>query len=302
MKLGRLLLIILLVNITSYSQTYTPPTESESLFSKDFFKNAKPLDEQYRKQFDDCDSRNYFNGINMALYKYKSCSDDQNKLKALLKFPDGTIFFDSKMGLDVDGSWKACCEKPGLTDQCSTSYSFKGEKKNETACESYKRGLYVDADVYPYIVIPTTVPNKTFPNQNQAKEFRNKTKTKIGDVGVVIYKNKMIPIFVADGGPHNKIGEGSAALFRELGETWCREFDGENHCIKYRRDSIGDSVLFFIFPSSEISGFKNKTVQQRLESIKKTAETKFKELSNPKLPKIAKIIKKRKTLKPKLIK
>ena len=185
----------------------------------------------------------------MALYKYKSCSDDQNKLKALLKFPDGTIFFDSKMALDVDGSWKACCEKPGLTDQCSTSYSFKEEKKNEKACESYKRGLYVDADVYPYIVIPTSVPGKKhFPDQNQAKEFRKKTNIKSGDVGVVIYKDKMIPVFVADGGPHNKIGEGSSALFRELGETWCREFDGENHCIKYRRDSIGDSVLFFIFP------------------------------------------------------
>lgn len=202
MKLAKSVLVILILNFLVYSQTYTPPPESKNIVSKDFFKNAKPLDEQYRSQFDDCDKRNYFNGINMALYKNKSCSGDPNRLKALLKFPDGTIFFDSKMSLDVDGSWKACCENPGLTDLCSTSYSFKTEKKNEKACDGYKRRLYVDADVYPYIVIPTSVPGKKFPDKNQAKEFRAKTKIKTGDVGVVIYKDKMIPVFVADGGSH----------------------------------------------------------------------------------------------------
>lgn len=283
MKLVKSVLVILILNFLVHAQTYTPPAESESIVGKNFFKNAKPLDEQYRSQFDDCDKRNFFNGVDMTQFRFRNCDTpdrkgDPNKLRALLKFSNGTIFFESKMSIDIDGSWKACCEKPGKTDLCATAYNFKPDIEGEAACDSYKREKFVDPDIYPYIVIPTTTP-KGLPNrEKQAKEFRYRTKVGMGDVGIVIYKDKMIPVFVADGGPHNKMGEGSPALFKELGQTWCREFNNENRCIKYRNSSLPKEVLYLIFPNSKIPNFNSKTPFERLRLVKEVAEAKFNEL------------------------
>lgn len=276
MLFARLLILIFICNFVSYSQSYSPPEKSKSVVDAISFNSAAELNENYRKQFDDCDKRNFFNGADMRLFKYRNCNDDKNNLEALLKFKNGTIFFESKMSLDVDGSWKSCCETPGETDLCSTAYNFKPYET--ISCDSYKTGVFVDPDIYPYIVIPTSAP-KGLPNRTeQSGEFRKRTEVEMGDIGIVIYKDKKVSVFVADGGPHNKIGEGSSALFRELGETWCRKFNKDKRCIKYRNWSIGEEVLFFIFPNSKIDGFNGKSSDERLALMKEVAERKFNEL------------------------
>ena len=212
------------------STSYVPPSLSANVLRDIQFNQAGPLNEEYRKQFELCDKENTFNGEPMK--DFRKCSGDPNNVKALLKFPDETVFFESKLSLDIDGSWKACND-PGLVDLCPTSYSWKGLVGNKK---------FVDSDKFPFIVIPATSP-----------EFRNKTGIAMGDLGVVVYKDKVVPVFVADGGPFNKLGEGSPALFRELGEDRCTMRNSDGNCTNFRNASIVGKVLFFVFPKSKIT-------------------------------------------------
>jgi hypothetical protein len=124
--------------------------------------------------------------------------------------------------------------------------------------------------VFPYVVIPIAGIN----GQGGA-EFRNKTHVDSGDLGGVVYKDKVVPVFVADGGPHNKLGEGSAALFRELGQDRCLTFGQGVHCKKYRDVSIDGGVFFFLFPGSKIQGL---APENALEKVKQEALRRFAEL------------------------
>jgi hypothetical protein len=175
---------------------YLPPSQSSSVLTDIPFDKAMPIDEAYRKEFENCDKKDIFKGIKMPAFR--GCSGDPNNLKALLKLPDGTIFWESKLSLDIDGSWKACKGGGAPTTQCPTSFNWSTETREPNK--------FVDPDNFSYIVIPTT--NTAGGND---KEFRNKTGVGFGDLGIVIYKDKIVPIFVADGGPNNKMGEGSSS-------------------------------------------------------------------------------------------
>lgn len=69
---------------------------------------------------------------------------------------------------------------------------------------------YVDAAIVPYASLPPNVQNIKGGNKDGANQ---------GDFGTVVnLKNsKVVHIIVADSGPRNKIGEGSAALRKALG-------------------------------------------------------------------------------------
>jgi hypothetical protein len=237
-------LLVLLVFTPSLalaqSSVYTPPTKSVAVLKDIQFNQAVPLDETYRKEFERCDQ--------------DKCKEDANNVKALLKFPDGTIFFESKLSLDLDGSFTAC-NNAGSSDQCSTSYEWANLDGNKR---------FVDSDKFPFVVIPIT-----------NKDFRNKTGVNIGDLGVVVYRDKLVPVFVADGGPSFRLGEGSSALFRELGEDRCSKKDSDGHCTIYRDFSIEDEVLFFVFPKSEI---KDLNPNNALEKVKNEALKRFQKL------------------------
>lgn len=196
---------------------YAPPAASAGAVRDVDFAAARPLDEDYRAQFDRCDRENIFRGV--AMTGFRRCSTDPNRVRALLKFPNGTIFFESKMGLDIDGSHKACTD-PSLVDLCATWFEWPNLTGN---------ARFVDSDKFPYAVIPIAGGGTS-----AAREFRDKTGVGRGDLGVVVFRDKVVPVFVADGGPRNKLGEGSAALFRELGEDRCREMGPGVHCKRYR--------------------------------------------------------------------
>ena len=113
---------------------------------------------------------------------------------------------------------------------------------------------------------------------------------KLGDLGVVVYKDKIVPVFVADSGPYNKLGEGSALLHQLIGEDKCkpgnRRTDGTTrsnkrwtsdvYCTGYRNASVRDKVLFFIFPNSKISNLNPKNANQKIqvEALKRFANLK----------------------------
>jgi hypothetical protein len=251
--------------VTSFSaphmaptESYSPPQASAGVLSEIDFANAVPVDEEYRGEFGRCDRENIFRGVRMT--GFSECSDDPNRVVALSRFPDGTIFFESKLALDLDGSYKACND-PGETDQCSTWYHWHGLEGPES---------FVDSEKFPYVVIPISGNNG-----GGDREFREQTGVNKGDVGVVVYKDKVVPVFVADGGPGNKLGEGSAALFRELGEDRCRSMSADGHCEDFRDVGIGREVLFFLFPHSGIEGL---TPDNALEKIRREALRRFAEL------------------------
>jgi hypothetical protein len=237
--------------------SYTPPAASAGAVRDVDFAAAAPLDEDYRAQFERCDRENIFRGVRMT--GFRRCSTDPNRVRALLKFRNGAIFFESKMGLDIDGSKKACSD-PGSADQCPTWFRWPGRTGN---------ARFVDSDAFPYVVIPIAGIRG-----RGGREFRDKTRVDSGDLGVVVFKDKVVPVFVADGGPHNKLGEGSAALFRELGEDRCLAFGRDGRCLRYRDVSIDGGVLFFLFPGSKIRGLtpENAPEKVRQEALRRFAE------------------------------
>lgn len=236
---------------------YTPPPASAGVLRVVDFSAARPLDEDYRAEFDRCDRENIFRGVRMTWFR--RCGADPNRVRALLKFRNGTVFFESKMGLDIDGSREACTD-PGLADLCATWFEWPGLRGN---------ARFVDSDKFPYVVIP--IANQ---RGRSDREFRDKTGVDKGDLGIVVFRDKVVPVFVADGGPHYKLGEGSAALFRELGQDRCRRMDPDGHCELYRDVSIEGGVLFFVFPGSRIHGLTPESAPEavRREALKRFAE------------------------------
>src|SRR5215510_2294102 len=241
--------------LMAQSSVYLPPPASARVLEGINFKSASPVNESYRAKFDRCDRENIFKSVRMT--GFRECTRDPNRVRALLRFPDKTIFFESKLGLDIDGSWKACHDR-GPTDQCPTWFKWGGLPVPDR---------YVDSDKFPYVVIPISdLRGRDDP------EFRDKTGINQGDLGVVVYKDKLVPVFVADGGPHNKLGEGSASLFKALGEDRCSKWRSDDHCERYRDFSLEGGVLFFLFPNSQIEGLNPGNA---LEKIRNEALARF---------------------------
>jgi Fungal chitosanase of glycosyl hydrolase group 75 len=260
-KFGLAMLSVVILNClvaVSQQTVYTPPPASAPLVRGIRFEDAAPIDESYRAEFDRCDREDRFR--DQAMRGFRKCSNDKNKVAALIKFPNGAVFFQSKLALDIDGSQKACND-PGAADQCPTWFKWKDQPRSEAN---------VDSDRYPFVVIPIAGLNG-----KDDREFREKTGLNRGDLGVVIYKGNLVPVFVADGGPHNKLGEGSAALLKAIGMDRCRKWD-HGHCRSYHDVSVPGEVLFFLFPNSAISTLNpdNALATIRTEALRRFAELK----------------------------
>lgn len=161
-------------------------------------------------------------------------SGDPNRCKALLRFPDGTIFWSSKMAIDADGPAAGPGRRRGAqldpdSGQDDTTYHFPS---NDRALPS---------ETVPYIVLP-------------GGGFRSKTGLAMGDVTVVVYRDKISAAVCGDLGPGKKIGEGSIRLhenFHPPAPDPCSLRDGDGFCKKILNASIEEDVLFFVFPDSK---------------------------------------------------
>lgn len=216
------------------------------------FSRSTPVDEAYRQQFTDCDQRNIFQGI--ALTGFAKCTGDPNRLTRLVRFdtvpglPGDAIAFTSKLGVDYDGSFVAA-HTPGMTDQKDTSEEFPGADGTPVP---------TDSDQVAYIVIPNSGP------RSLRGAFSQKTGVQLGDVGIVLFQDHVVPVIVADGGPFNKVGEGSMALHRALGTELCRSRNTDGVCTKVNPNpsSISSGVTTIIFTNSLPHGATAATVAQ----------------------------------------
>lgn len=228
--------ILALTACAAFAQAtaYEPPSASAALLATIDFSKAAALDESYRAQFRNCDVANTFRGV--AMTGNRRCSGDPNNVRALLKLKGGAVYYDSKMALDVDGSHKAWTN-PGAVDLRHTWFRWKAG--------STAQADQVDPDRYPFVVIPIAGLKR-----KADKAFRKLTGVDRGDFGVVVYKDRWTPVLVADGGPHNKLGEASSAVFKAVGEDRCETWNAAGWCEKYRDFSVDANVVTILFPGS----------------------------------------------------
>jgi len=212
---------VLAIGASAFAQQLAPPS-------------GKALDEVYRSQFASCDRDNTFHGV--LLKPPHGCKTDPSRLTKLERIAAGAgkpeaIVYVSKLAWDRDGSSFAC-STPGHTDQCATSYMLNPTEAVPCPGAAGTRPpcVPVDADRIAYVAIPAAGPVSIRP-----REFRDKSGVGFGDFGVVIANGKMVPVIVADGGPANKIGEGSTALLNALSSNG-------------KTRTIASGVTFILFP------------------------------------------------------
>lgn len=249
------------------ASAYDPPASSQPLLRAVDFSAAAPLDEDYRLQFAACDrgvagvgAKDSFRGHSLRLpgkpesQQYYLCSRDPSNVEALLKLKDGGVFWHSKMALDVDGAWAAWNGVPGATDLKETSYKWPG------VADTASRAAQIDPDRIPFVVMPTAGLARLTGAASGAlgREFADKTGLRLGDMGVVVYRDRWTPVLIGDGGPFMRLGEGSSRVFEAIGESRCRRWSADGlTCVgmgggayPYRNSGLGRNVLFIVYPNS----------------------------------------------------
>ena len=193
------------------------------------------VDEGYRARFDACDAAPDTDPTGFE--GRRGCGGDANRARLLRRLPGGAVAWVSKLSVDLDGSPLACSEDRGRMDQCPTSLMLPGADGAPTP---------VDADRVPYVVIPISRPDQP------RGEFTRLTGVGVGDLGVVAWNGRVVPVIVADTGPWPKLGEGSLALHRALGHDQCLRRDAAGVCRGGSDDmaSIDRDVVTVIFPGS----------------------------------------------------
>jgi hypothetical protein len=213
---------------------FTPPDASASVCQNVPFMSASDTAIDNKAEFDAFDQTP--EGIN-----------DPSRCKALLAFPDGTIFWSSKMAIDGDGP----AAGPGRL--CGSELD-PDSGQNDTSFHFCDTDQGLPSEAVPFIVLP-------------GGTFRTNTGLELGDVALVIYKDKIAAAICGDIGPSRKIGEGAIRLHEALhppAPDPCSERQPDGSCKRILNDSIDEDVLFFVFPKS---GFGQELMLSNLETL-----------------------------------
>lgn len=154
---------------------------------------------------------------------------DPSRIAALLKLPNGAIFWDAKLAVDADGMGGTLLDPEDGQDD--TSFHFTDDSGRSTGP--------LNSTLHPFYVMPLG-------------SFGAQTGLKLGDVGVCVYRNAVTGFLFGDMGPHDKLGEGSIALhdgLRPAAPDCCRR-DANGRPTRIIDASIEHSVLVMAFPGS----------------------------------------------------
>jgi hypothetical protein len=173
---------------------------------------------------------------------------DPNRCKALLQFPNGgPVFWSSKMAVDADGPPAG----PGLPNGRQLD---PGSGQVDTTLHFSDGGGLPSATI-PYIVLPQGRAGKSF-HPDLA----------IGDLAIVIFGDRVTAAVCGDLGPAKKIGEASIRVHENLRQRGlpdpCSTRDQDGNCLRIRNASVGQDVLFFVFPNSSITTHLTKANAQ----------------------------------------
>jgi len=146
------------------------------------------------------------------------------------------VFWSAKMAIDADGP----AAGPGRRDGAQLDPDAgQGDTNLQVA------GGGVPAEIVPYIVLPQSAPGS-------GRAFD--PAVTIGDVAVVIFKDKITAAVCADLGPFNKIGEASIRVHEALQQGGCpdpcSQRDARGFCLRTRNSSVEQDVLYLVFPGS----------------------------------------------------
>jgi hypothetical protein len=166
---------------------------------------------------------------------------DPSKCKALLKFPDGdqpgAVFWSSKMAIDADGPSAG----PG---HLNGKQLDPDSGQNDTSLH-LANGKGLPSEAVPYIVLPQRAPGSSATFDPAVA---------IGDLAIVIFKDKTAAAICGDIGPFNKIGEASIRVHEGLQQQGCPDpcskRNDKGFCLKARNASVEQDVLYFVFPNS----------------------------------------------------
>ena len=222
---------------------------------------ASAVGQTYKQLYDTCDTTNQFAGRPLPTHNGKplKCSSDKNRVASLSRYPDGTIAFQAKAGVDADGSKLAC--GTGWPNQCGTWLTFdQGSERKD-----------VNAEDTPFIVVPTDMPGASI-------SFQRDTGIGKGDLAVVVAKGRCTFGVVGDAGPYFRLGEISLRAQGDLGNPQCK-IKGEYPCraIIGRGSGIGipSGVAYFVFPGTRPSPLQSQTVNDVADKAGRKRVEKF---------------------------
>jgi hypothetical protein len=205
------------------------------------------VNKPYSKLYAECDRLNAFNGQPLPRLQGRrlKCSTDANRVNFIRKFPDGTIVFRSKMGVDADGSPVSQSPNRSPADQPHTSLVYDTGPND-----------YVNAEEVSFVVTPLT-------STNFRTSFKQDTGVRLGDLAVVVRGERCSFGVIADEGPAFRIGEASIKAHEDLGNPQCKT-PGQHPCMKLKSGGNGigieSGVTFILFPQSRPKPLNAATV------------------------------------------
>jgi hypothetical protein len=226
-----------------------PAPDAKTLHGVDFAK-AQVIDPQLTSLYQACDQKQDRGG----------CFTDPAHNTAVLRFPDGTVFFDAKMAIDADGS--VLSKRAEHPNQPETSFRYPATVTppgTSTAPDPYATGPgpSLDAERVPYVVMPLG-------------DFRRETGVSLGDLAAVVKDGQVHFAIVGDLGPRTHIGEASMKLHMEFGRKICTAFDESGNCSAFTDTSMDPPVLYFFFPDTRkliYDGLTAENINGRITTV-----------------------------------
>lgn len=214
-----------------------PSTDARVLRGVDFSK-GQAIDPQLTSLYQACDENTERGG----------CKDDPAHNTAILRFGDGTVFFDAKMAIDADGS--TLSKLAVRPNQPETSFRYPDPTGTGV-------GPSLDAERVPYVVMPLG-------------DFRRESGVQLGDLAAVVHDGRVEFAIVGDLGPRTHIGEASMKLHMQFGRHLCTAYDVAGNCSAFTDTSIDPPVLYFFFPDTKkliADGLTPENIDERINSV-----------------------------------
>jgi hypothetical protein len=241
---------------------YKPPAKSQTLLSGVPFNLAARVGDKYTARFKRWDGK-------------KEGKNDPSLCPGLYQFPNNVLFWESKMAVDADGATTPSVLK-----------SSSGSQVNTSLCFSDKKRTPVNAEIVPYFVVPTfDDPKRASPSrpfEGSRDRFTDDFNLKLGNLGVVIFGDKITGAIFADEGPAMKIGEASIRvheLIRKPGAPW--KGDPAKKILLDASEEKG--VLYFVFNDTlfDIDTFGPSKQDAMAAAIQKAAAERFAKMKAP---------------------